>query len=468
MEMNVSFLGAAQNVTGSRFLLEVNHSRILVDCGLYQERDFIERNWDHFPVPANTIDAVLLTHAHLDHSGWLPRLVKKGFQGKIICTNATMEITKIVLRDAAHIQEEDAAFKQKRHKKEGREGPFPVEPLYTIEDAEDCDPLFKPIRYNQPIPVTEGITATFQDAGHILGAAAIRLEVQIDGETRTLLFSGDVGRWDKPILQDPDLFDQADYVFLESTYGDRIHQKSADVKDTLAEIINTTRKAGGNIVVPSFAIERAQEILYYLNELLIEDRIPHLLTFLDSPMAVGVTKVFQNHPEMFDEDMLERMKQHKSLFEYPGLTLSEKTSQSKAINHITGTVMIIAGSGMCNGGRIKHHLVNNIARPESTILFVGYQAVGTLGRQILQKPDEVRILGQKYPIKARIEQITGFSGHADRDELIRWASAIQNKPRQAFIIHGESNSANHFAEFLKQKLQWPTLVPEYMQTITIS
>ncbi len=468
MQMNVSFLGAAQNVTGSRFLLEAKHTRILVDCGLYQERDYVERNWDHFPIPASTIDAVLLTHAHLDHSGWLPRLVQKGFQGKIFCTTATSEITKIVLRDAARIQEEDAAFKQKRHKKEGRQGPFPVEPLYTVEDAEECDPLFKPVRYNQPVAVTEEITATFHDAGHILGAAAIRLEVRIEGETRSLLFSGDVGRWDKPILRDPVLFDQADYVFLESTYGDRLHSNAADVKDALAEIINSTRKAGGNIVVPSFAIERAQEILYYLNELLLEDRIPHLLTFLDSPMAVGVTKVFQNHPEMLDQEMLARMKQHKSLFEYPGLTLCEKTSQSKTINHISGTVMIIAGSGMCNGGRIKHHLVNNISRPESTILFVGYQAAGTLGRQILQKPEEVRILGQMYPVKARIEQITGFSGHADRDELFRWASAIQNKPRQAFIIHGESNTANHFAEYLQQNLQWSTFVPQYLQTVSIS
>lgn len=468
MKINLSFLGAAQNVTGSRFLLEANGVKILIDCGLYQERQFRERNWVPFPVPPADIDAVVITHAHLDHCGLLPKLVKEGFGGRVFCTTATAEIASIVLLDSAHIQEEDAAYKQKRHKKEGRQGPYPVVPLYKIEDAEACFPLFAPVKYEQPTEIADGIEASFHDAGHILGASMIKLTLRHHREKRTILFSGDIGRWDKPILRDPTVFDEADYVLIESTYGDRVHEDNHDIADTLTDVINSTRKAGGNIVVPSFSIERSQELLYHLNQLLLAKRIEPLMAFLDSPMAIRVTEVFEKHPEMFDEEMTEMINRNHSPFDFPGLNMSRATNQSKAINSIKGTAMIIAGSGMCTGGRIKHHLVNNIAREESTILFVGYQASGTLGRQILNGPEKVRILGQKYPIKARIIRAHGFSGHADRDELLKWVSALKKPPQQLFVVHGETDAAHAFAKFVADKKGWNVSVPNYLDKVRLN
>ncbi|MBN1845014.1 MAG: MBL fold metallo-hydrolase [Sedimentisphaerales bacterium] len=467
MNIRLTFLGAAQNVTGSRYLVQADGVKLLIDCGLYQERPFRERNWDDFPIPPAQLDAVLLTHAHVDHCGWLPKLVKEGFRGKVFCTSATAEIAQIVLLDSAHLQEEDAAYKKKRHQKEGRQGPHPYEPLYTAADAEACGPLYAPVRYAQPVAVAAGITATFHNAGHILGSAVIKLKIEQKGESRSLLFSGDVGRRDKPILRDPHLFREADYILLESTYGDRVHEPVEDVKDRLAEIVEETCRAGGNLVIPSFAIERSQELLYYLNDLFREKKICPLLAFLDSPMAVRVTEVFQNHPEMFDEQMKQRVRAGESPFDFPGLTMSRTTSQSKAINQIKGTVIIIAGSGMCTGGRIKHHLVNNISRPESTILFVGYQAVGTLGRHILEEPDEVRILGQKRPVRARIERIGGFSAHADREELLKWLGGMENHPRGLFLVHGEEEVCHKFAEFLRTKVPWEIAVPHYQQELKL-
>lgn len=280
-------------------------------------------------------------------------------------------------------------------------------------------------------------------------------------EERTILFSGDVGRWNKPILRDPTLFTNADYVFVESTYGDKLHESLADVGNSLNEIINSTWRAGGNVVVPSFALERAQKVLYYLNKLLLEDRVPHLSVFLDSSMAVSITDVFERHPELFDQEMTKLARHNRSPFDFPGLKMIRTVDESKAINHIHGTIMIIAGSGMCTGGRIKHHLVVNISRPESTILFVGYQAAGTLGREIIDGAKEVRILGQQHLVRARIAQIHGLSAHADRDELFRWISGLKTAPKHVFIIHGEDKVAESFCGFLRQKTGWKISVPEY-------
>ncbi len=465
MQIKLSFLGAAQNVTGSRYLLEANGVRILVDCGLYQERDLRARNWDPFPVPPETLDAVLLTHAHLDHCGLLPKLVREGFKGKIYCTSATSEISQIVLLDSAKLQEEDAEFKRRRHEKEGRDGQYPEIPLYTVEDAEACFPLFSTVKYEELVQVADGIEATFHDAGHILGSSMIMVKLSRNGEQRKIIFSGDVGRWDKPILHDPTVFNEADYVLVESTYGDRTHEDAKDIDDMLSDIINSTKESGGNIAIPSFAVERSQEILYHLNELLIENRIPHLMVFVDSPMAVSVTEVFEHHPELFDEEMIELMHQRKSPFDFPSLKMVRTVEDSKAINYIKGTAIIIAGSGMCTGGRIKHHLVNNISRQESTILFVGYQAVGTLGRQIVNGAKEVRILGRTYPVNAKVVQMNGFSAHADRDELFRWLSGIGKPPRHLFVTHGEPDTARRFADFMRDKTGWEISVPEYRKEV---
>jgi len=366
MSIKLKFLGAAQNVTGSRHLLEVNGTRILVDCGLYQERQFKERNWEPFEVPPNSIDAVLLTHAHLDHCGLLPKLSKEGFKGKIYCTAATAEITRIILLDSAKLQQEDAEFKRKRHKREGRKGPYPEVPLYTTADAEACFPLFQTVKYKQTIQIGPGIEAIFCDAGHVLGSSVIKVKVSQNGQQRSILFSGDVGRPNRPILHDPVLVQEADYILIESTYGDRIHDEPEDITKKIAEVINSTKKAGGNIIVPSFALERSQEVLYYINELLLADEIPHLMVFLDSPMAARITKVFQKHRELYDKEMVELVQNNESPFNFPGLKITGTSQESKAINHIKGTIMVIAGSGMCTGGRIKHHLVNNITREENT------------------------------------------------------------------------------------------------------
>jgi metallo-beta-lactamase family protein len=467
MPIKLQFLGAAQNVTGSRHLLEANGTRILVDCGLYQERQFQARNWEPFNVPPNSIDAVLLTHAHLDHCGLLPKLAKDGFKGKIYCTDATAEIARIILLDSAHLQEEDARFKLKRHKREGRKGRFPVVPLYTTADAEACFPQFSPVKYKKSIQISPGVEATFCDAGHVLGSSIIKVKVSQDGQDRTVLFSGDVGRPHRPIVRDPVLVDEADYILVESTYGDRVHQGPEDTKKMIAEVINSTKEAGGNIIVPSFALERSQEVLYYINELLLENAIPPLTVFLDSPMAARITKVFQRHREMFDEEMTEFVENHESPFNFPGLKIVGTTEESKAINHIKGTIMVIAGSGMCTGGRIKHHLVNNITKPENTIMFVGYQAVGTLGRRIVNGEKEVRILGQNYPVNAKVVRINGFSAHADKDELLEWLSGLKRPPKKLFVVHGESDSAHHFADYISQKTGWQVAVPAYQHEVVL-
>jgi metallo-beta-lactamase family protein len=467
MNFTLKFLGAARNVTGSRHLLECDGHRILVDCGLYQERDLQVRNWEDFGFVPADLSAVLLTHAHLDHCGLIPKLIKEGFMGKVYCTPATSELAKIVLMDAGKLQEEDAEFKRKRHKKEGRPDVRPIEPLYTMEEAEKSADAFCPVEFRQIFSPVDGIEVTFYEAGHILGASIIKIVLRQDGQSRTILFTGDLGRHNKPIINDPEIFQQADYVLMESTYGDREHDQAEDTKQLLAAAVNDTWKAGGNIIVPSFSIERSQEVLYFLNELLHEDRIPHMATFLDSPMAVKVTEVFEKHPELFDEKMRALMSRNNSPFSFKGLVKVQSTAQSKAINNIKGTIMVIAGSGMCTGGRIKHHLANNISRPESTILFVGYQANGTLGRQILDGTPEVRILGQMYPVKAKIVQVHGFSGHADRKELLEWIKNLKQPPRKIFLVHGEKESAENFRQYLTDNTGWDVMVPEYQQAVSL-
>lgn len=467
MQIRLTFLGAAQNVTGSRYLVEANNISFLVDCGLYQERELIGRNWDPFPFPPENLDAVLLTHAHLDHCGLLPKLAREGFHCPVYCTNATADIAKIILLDSAKLQQEDAEFKRKRHEREGRRSPYPEIPLYTTDDAMASFPLFSPVRYGETVEIGEGVQATFHDAGHVLGSSMIKVRIKQNGDERAIIFSGDIGGWDKPMLRNPTLFEEADYVLVESTYGDRSVERSEDIASELIEVITTTVRAKGNIVIPSFALERAQDILYYLNTLLLEDRIPHLMVFVDSPMAVSVTEVFQHCPELFDEEMLGLLQRRRSPFDFPGLNLVRTVDESKAINRIRGSVIIIAGSGMCTGGRIKHHLVTNISRPESTILFVGYQAVGTLGRQIVDGAKRVRILGQYYPVKARVGQINGFSAHADRDQLLKWLSGFQKPPRHLFVTHGEPGVSQHFASLVRDKTGWEIAVPNYQDEFVL-
>ncbi len=467
MDIKLTFMGAARGVTGSRYLIEANDKTILVDCGLYQEREFQSRNWEPFRCAPDKLHAVLITHAHLDHCGLLPKLVNEGFKGRVYCTPATADITKIILLDSAHIQEEDAAYKKKRHIREGRKGPFPEIPLYTTADAEATLPLFSRVEYNNTVEIAPGIEATFFDAGHVLGSSMIKVRITQGEEKRSIVFSGDIGRWDRPMLNDPRMFRYTDYIVMESTYGDRQHQDKKEIDDALEEIIKAAFTAGGNIIVPSFALQRAQEILYYLNMLLMEKRIQALDVYVDSPMATRITEVFKRYSNLFDEDMKRLLKEQRSPFDFPGLKMVQTVDESKALNKIMGTIMIIAGSGMCTGGRVKHHLVNNISRPECTVMFVGYQAIGTLGRLILDGAKTVRIHGQRYPVRAKIAHIHGFSAHADRDDLLKWLSKLEVKPKRIFITHGEAKSADSFAKFLKESTGYDTLVPDYATTVNL-
>ena len=470
MLAKLTFLGAARNVTGSCYLLESQDARVLIDCGLFQERKYQRRNWQPFPFDAQSIDAVFLTHAHLDHCGLLPKLVREGYRGKIYCTQATAEIAQIILLDAGKLQEEDAKFKAKRHRREGRRGPFREIPLYTVQDAKAVKPHFSAVEYLSCVGISGNVEGCYYEAGHVLGAAVISIKIRQDGKNHRVLFSGDIGEPDRPIINDPAVFDEAEYIVMESTYGDRTHEEheSIDIQKQLRDCINRTVGAGGNIIIPSFALERSQELLYHLNELFLRKEIPPLLIFLDSPMAVRITKVFRRHADLFDKEMMRRLRQGSSFFNFKNLRMVQSVEESKAINNIKGGSIIIAGSGMVTGGRVKHHIVNNITRAESTILFVGYQAEGTPGRRLLDGAREIRLLGKTHKVKVRIEKIDGFSAHTDRDGLLTWLSDIRVPPRCVFVTHGEKKAAISFARFLNERTGWTTKVPRYKETVELA
>jgi len=465
--MRLQFLGATRQVTGSRYYLETNGTRLLVDCGMFQERDFLDRNWEPSVIGPRKIDAVLLTHAHVDHCGLLPKLGGEGFRGRVFATPATADLVDVVLRDAAKIQEEDAAFKQKRHRKEGRRGRHPVKPLFTDIEVDRTLPLLRSAPYREPVEIAKGVTATLHDAGHILGSAMLELNIQNNGQPRRVVFSGDVGQWDKPIIRDPSVFTQADYVVMESTYGVRVHEDFENVESRLAQVVSETIAGGGNVVIPTFAIERAQELIYHFGSLLRQGRIPAVPVFLDSPMASAVTGVFQHHRECFDEQTWQRIAQGDGPLRFPGLQMVQSTEESKAINRLDSPAVIMATSGMCTAGRIKHHLAHNITRPESTLLFVGYQATGTLGRQILDGLPEVRIHGRLWPVRARVEHLDGFSGHADCPGLMRWLGSLKEAPRKLFLTHGEEEAALGLSKKIRQEKGWETVVPRYQQTVEL-
>jgi len=465
--MKIRFLGATRQVTGSSYFLDAGGVKILVDCGLFQERDYSHRNWEAFPVPPDQIHCLLLTHVHLDHSGLIPKLVKEGFAGDILLTPASKELFPIVILDSARMQEEDAAFKKKRHEKEGRVGLYPEIPLYTVQDAEKCFPLLKDVPYEEFLPLNDRVKVCFHDAGHILGSAMIEIVVQDENGSQSIVFSGDIGQWDSPLVGNPSVFNRADYVVMESTYGDRNHDSPQDIDDRLCKVVNDTVRAGGNVLIPTFVVERAQELLYHFSRLARAERIPYVVIFLDSPMAVEITKVFEQCKEYFDKETLELFKNGQSPFDFPGLKLVESVEASKAINLIKGSAVIMAGSGMITGGRIKHHLVREITRPESTLLFVTYQAAGTLGRQILDGVSPVRVLGQSYSVRMKIEKIDGFSAHAGMDDLHRWLSNFKSPPKHVFLTHGEEESILSLENYLHSKGGWEVSAPTYMEEYSL-
>jgi metallo-beta-lactamase family protein len=466
--MKIHFLGANRQVTGSRYILEVAGKRVMIDCGMFQERKFQSRNWDPCPLAACDVQALLLTHVHIDHCGLIPKLVKEGFRGSIHTTRPSAAMLEVMLRDAAEIQAEDMQYKARRHRRENRQGKHPYVPLYDVADVDLVLPLVAKCDYGQALQATPEITARFFDAGHILGSAMIQIDATENGRTLRIVFSGDIGQWNKPIIRDPSLLKHADYVVMESTYGNRNHLQAGDTETQLAKVVSDTAARGGNVIIPTFAVERAQELLYHLGRLVRAQRIPPLPVFLDSPMAVDVTEIYRRFHDYADEAMLNMINSNQPPLRFPGLTLVRTADDSKQINNLKQPAVIMASSGMCNAGRIKHHLRNNIERPEATILFVGHQAEGTLGRLILDGHPRVRIHGGEYSVRANIAQLYGFSGHADQSGLMRWIGSFETRPNRVFLTHGEEQVALGFADLIRKTHGYDVHVPEYQESVELA
>ncbi|MGD9410030.1 MAG: MBL fold metallo-hydrolase [Thiohalocapsa sp.] len=444
--MKLSFHGADRAVTGSCHLVQARGLRILVDCGLFQGgREIDEENAAEFGFDPKSIDILLLTHAHLDHCGRIPLLVRRGFQGEIIATAATRELARVVLLDAAHLQEEEAERRSRKAHRRGNRGPTP---LYGELDALNAMDLFgRTAHYDSPLVLGEGVTATFADAGHILGSACIRLAVEDGGASRAVIFSGDLGNKGRPILRDPATLEHAATVVMETTYGNRDHKPLEPSIRELYTAINDTLERGGNAIVPTFALERAQEVLYYLREGVEQGLLPRTLpVYLDSPMAISATDIFRHHPECYDAEARALFERGDDPFALPGLRFTRETADSMALNRLTGGAVIMAGSGMCTGGRVRHHLRHNLWRQESSVIFVGFAAPGTLARILIDGAERVRLFRDDIPVRAKLYTINGFSAHADRDELLEWHRAIS--PERTILVHGEEKAMHAFAGLL--------------------
>ncbi len=453
----LTFFGATGTTTGSRFLLELQDKKLLIDCGLFQgPKENRLKNWDRFPVSPKEIDMVLLTHAHVDHMGYLPRLCKEGFSGVVHCTDATADLCEIMLKDSAHIQEEDARWANKKGFSKHR----PARPLYTTKQAEKALTLFSPLHYGEDKYLGNKYRLKFKDAGHILGSSFIDIKTTENQRSRKIVFSGDIGRPVGRYLRDPVQIFNVDYLILESTYGDRLHEDIFPAEE-LVRIIQDGIERGGVIVIPSFAVGRTQTILYILRELEEQGRIPSLPVFLDSPMAIDVTDVFLKR--ISDQSITSRVLtlMGKKVFQPKQLHVCETRKESKAINDIKGGAIVISASGMATGGRILHHLLHRLPHPENTVLFIGYQAAGTRGRTILDGKPQVKIHGGYVPIKAKIESITGFSGHADYNEILAWLMGFNKAPEKTFIVHGEPESSASLAEKIRNQFGWDVVIPAF-------
>lgn len=458
--MQITFCGAAETVTGSCHLVETDGLKILLDCGLFQgHRDVENRNRESFPFKPEEIDFLLLSHAHLDHVGLIPRLVKEGFSGEVVTTPPTAEIAKVILTDSAHIQVEEAAYRARKARRRGERAPSP---LYDVGDVLDSvDAFRRRVPYEQPVALKNDVEAVFHDAGHILGSATIELRA----EGKALLFSGDLGNRHRPIVRDPSDPPHADIVLIESTYGDRRHRSLDDSVLELKEAIETVIGRGGNLLIPSFALERTQEVLYELFLMWQMKELPKCKIFLDSPLAIATTRIFARHPGYFDAEGRDVFSQSPNPFHFPPLHFTQTTDESKSINAIPEGNIIIAGSGMCTGGRIIHHLRHNLWREEAGVIFVGYQARGTLGRTVIEGADRVSIFGEDTAVRAQIWTVNGFSAHADQPILLSWLKKAS--PDRAFLVHGEEESLQGFKQAIDQKLTVDAQIPAWKETVEV-
>lgn len=468
--MDITFHGAVREVTGSQHLISVNGRKILLDCGLYQgsrARSY-ERNLN-LPFDASEIDIMILSHAHIDHSGNIPNLVKSGFKGDIFCTYATRDLCAIMLRDSAKIQTYDIEYVNRKRAKKGEP---PMEPIYTIADAVESLKHFIGLGYERPFTIMPGLTVTFYDAGHILGSAIVALDIEDEVEKRDirLVFSGDIGRPDRPILRDPTPLDEADILLIESTYGNRTHKPIEEASQKLESIINRTTQRGGKVIVPAFAVGRTQELVYRIHQLVEEGKVSDTLPiYVDSPLAIDATGIYRLHPEAYDEELEQFMieDRHGDPFGFDMMYYTRATNQSKELNSLDTPAVIISASGMAEAGRILHHLKNNVEDPRNTVLIVGFQAANTLGRRIVEKQPEVKIFGEPYQLKAEVNTINGFSAHGDRNELLEWATSLKKRPQHTFIVHGEEDASLDFAKALSAEGFQNVTVPELGQQFAV-
>lgn len=461
MDVNVKFLGATGTVTGSRFLLDIGDFRLLFDCGMFQGlKELRLRNWEPFPVDPESIDAIVISHAHIDHTGYLPRLVKEGYAGPIYCTRPTADLMEIMLLDAAKLQEEEASFAfSKGYSKHSN-----PQPLYRAEDAEAVMPLLKRYDYDQGIPINDNIDIVYRDAGHLLGSAITELYVKGDHQTKKIVFSGDLGRNHDAMLRPPTIIDEADILFIESTYGNK-QNPALDPAGDLERIVKETCERKGVVLIPAFAVGRTQVLLYYLHQLMETGRIPDLPVYIDSPMAISATYLYYRYPAYhqvkFNQSEFARKLETNML-------LFVKTARhSKSLNELKSNAIIISSSGMMSGGRILHHLYHRLPNEQDTIVVAGYQAEGTRGRRLVDKEPTIRIFGEEVPVKCRVENMTSLSGHADQDELFQWMKNFKRAPKMVFTVHGEKNNIEAYSKLIKERLNWNVIQPVYLETVTL-
>lgn len=461
--MKITFLGAAKTVTGSCYLIETKKSKFLVDCGMYQGHSKENMlNEEPFAFTPSELNFMFLTHSHIDHSGRIPKLYLDGFRGEVIATKATTELCGIMLPDSGHIQEFENEW---TNRKRLRAGKPPVKPLYTYNDAVECMKLFRGVKYDEIIQVNEDVKVRFNDAGHILGSAILEIWVTENDKETKVVFSGDLGNRDIPILRDPTFIDSADYLVIESTYGNRLHTENQNKTERFLDIINETLARGGNVIIPSFAVGRTQEIIYDLNKNHEKydkklERFFNTPVYVDSPLAKSATEIFRNNLDCYDDEAREYIENGDNPLDFPGLQFTQTAEESRALNEKKESMIIISASGMCEAGRIKHHLKHNLWRWDSTILFVGYQAVGTLGRRLVEGARKVKLFGEEITVNARIEMIEGFSGHADKNGLLGWIGKFSKKPKKIFIVHGEEKVMNEFSGFIREQFDIECIIPD--------